>query len=266
MSSAFTTPVTERDAFKLGDVISETVQAYRERKAVADFHNMPARVVAPLQPAESDSYQDFHSVSGEDPWDDDYDRNDWRVMIRQMHNGDWLQSSMPSFVADASSPFGGLGVNSVPGKTQTIARTESGLTSGFRRATEWDTSTDDWTDYADGMFSYGYPAYGGGDICGPWLLEDLQDYLSVLKWSLYNGDLDASNYPRMNASGPAAPADTLNSTCDIYKVKKSDSTLVFHESLTASSSWPRTGLTTVDTVTYTQNTVWILKWDWTNSN
>jgi len=70
-------------------------------------------------------------------------------------------------------------------------RTAAGLPNGFRRATSWDLSTDDWTDYNDGMFSYGHIQVG--DILGPWIYEDLQAIMSAASWTQKTSGITATN-------------------------------------------------------------------------
>ena len=55
---------------------------------------------------------------------------------------------------------------------------------GFRRATFWDGETEpDW--------QYGYMQ--ADDIIGPWIIEDLQKYLSALRWVYWAGEDVAFN-------------------------------------------------------------------------
>ena len=55
---------------------------------------------------------------------------------------------------------------------------------GWRRASNWDPSSDDWTDLDDPMWSRVGNGHGGmqtGDIIGPWIFEDLQNALKAMK-------------------------------------------------------------------------------------
>lgn len=55
----------------------------------------------------------------------------------------------------------------------------AGLPStGFRRATAWDGVNDP---------AWQYGKMQAGDIIGPWIIEDLQKYLSVLRWLYWDG-------------------------------------------------------------------------------
>jgi hypothetical protein len=61
---------------------------------------------------------------------------------------------------------------------------------GFRRATEWNPSINDWTDILtpDSMFTPegggGFGVMQAGDIIGPWIFEDLQKGLGAMRWNL----------------------------------------------------------------------------------
>ena len=67
----------------------------------------------------------------------------------------------------------------------------SSFTSGFwRSARVWKpNSGDDWTDVNDDMFSQDgshdgrYGLIGPGDIIGPWVYDDLQKVLTMLRWT-----------------------------------------------------------------------------------
>ena len=56
--------------------------------------------------------------------------------------------------------------------------------TGFRRATAWDGVTDP-------VWQYGQMQ--AGDIIGPWIIEDLQKLLSVLRWGFWAGEDVALN-------------------------------------------------------------------------
>ena len=147
MSSAFTTPVTLRDCHKIGDVISETALAFRERLEIARWTNMSGLHGSCGQPVAGATYQNFANSPGDDPWDSHYDFNSYRTMNRQLGDGGWLEGAN-GYLDHDESPYGGVHYDSVPRLTLAEVKDRSGMTSGFRRATEWDTSTDDWTDYA----------------------------------------------------------------------------------------------------------------------
>ena len=53
--------------------------------------------------------------------------------------------------------------------------------SGFRRATDYDPSVNNWADPNDAMYSYGTGQVG--DVVGPWLIDDLHKALSAMKWT-----------------------------------------------------------------------------------
>jgi len=78
--------------------------------------------------------------------------------------------------------------NTFPHFTLIDFRAVAGLhPDGFRRATEM---PEDWTDLNDPAYSYGLMKRG--DIVGPWILVDMQNALSAMKWSsesMYSGDV-----------------------------------------------------------------------------
>ena len=89
---------------------------------------------------------------------------------------DWTKTN----TGDRTGNWHGLSTDPVTW-TESSFLTAAGIPNGFRRATSWDPDTDDWTDYNDAMFSYGY--IQPGDIFGPWIYADFQAALSVLDWT-----------------------------------------------------------------------------------
>jgi hypothetical protein len=98
------------------------------------------------------------------------------------------------YVANDSQFFVDAGITPVGGPSY-----------GFRRATAWNPSSDDWTDIADPMFSYGF--IQAGDILGPWIIVDLQNALSILKHKLR---ITAYSFtaPRLRITAPAGSSAT----------------------------------------------------------
>ena len=80
------------------------------------------------------------------------------------------------YYIDHTITIQGLGSTEFPWYTPSAFRYNSGLTSGFRRATEWPT---DWTNYEDSAYSYG--KIQRGDIVGPWIFADLQKALGAFR-------------------------------------------------------------------------------------
>lgn len=90
----------------------------------------------------------------------------------------WLESECTNFVNTNHTI---AGAHSISNWTLTTWRLSCGFSNGFRRATNWSVTADDWTAYTALM--YKNPGYGGiqsGDIMGPWIVEDLQKGLKAL--------------------------------------------------------------------------------------
>ena len=106
---------------------------------------------------------------------DDY--VDWPRMGHTASNG-WKWFSPTSFFAAAGIP-----------------------TQGWRRATTWDVTINDWTDTNDAMYAFGNVS--GGDIIGPWLMDDLQKAFVVLTNTVNREVQNATNSPQVKyVQGP----------------------------------------------------------------
>ena len=83
------------------------------------------------------------------------------------------------YVDHINGPFSthpDTGVESVTHFSLATFREAAGLNAlGFRRATEWDGIVDP---------EWGYGFMEVGDIIGPWIFEDLQKALGILKWTV----------------------------------------------------------------------------------
>jgi hypothetical protein len=87
------------------------------------------------------------------------------------------------------------GATVAPAYTLATFRAAAGLhADGYRRATAYDPTVNDWTDPDDDMYSHG--SIASGDIIGPWLVVDLQLALAALKWTLANGSFSGSGSDR----------------------------------------------------------------------
>lgn len=110
------------------------------------------------------------------------DAHDLNAYWKSMQS--WIESNCSNYADHThaiSGSFDGL-TGDVPIFSLASFRVAAGLNAnGFRRATEWnpDPITPDWE--ADITFSHGQ--IQAGDICGPWVYEDLQVAFSALKWS-----------------------------------------------------------------------------------
>jgi hypothetical protein len=91
------------------------------------------------------------------------------------------------FIDDTISP---IGLGDLPWLDQATWFTNAGIPDGWRRAT---VMPDDWTDYADPAYSYGYMQVG--DIIGPWIYVDLQNAMSTLKHTGGTTSSDIADYP-----------------------------------------------------------------------
>jgi hypothetical protein len=112
-------------------------------------------------------------------------------------------------------------VNGVPiaGRTSVLMftlaawRAAAGLhVDGWRRATEWDLATNDWTDPADAMYSHG--VLQDKDIIGPWLMDDLQKALSALKWTKKLAAVEHIDGSSKNGGGADADCATARAACE----------------------------------------------------
>ncbi len=99
----------------------------------------------------------------------------------------WVLDNLIYFVDTAFEDFDGE--TDITMFALTTWKTESGLTSGFRRATTLPTV---WASYSDAAYSYG--VCQAGDIIGPWLLADLQAALNVLIWTMEWGTGHSQGY------------------------------------------------------------------------
>jgi len=114
---------------------------------------------------------------------------------------DWQEANLTSFVDENATI---VGTAAVTMWTTATWRTEAGIhSSGYRRATAWDTATDDWTDNTDAMFSYG--KMQAGDIIGPWIFDDLQKGFDALNWTTKTGT-EADSAQFIGPAGSAANA------------------------------------------------------------
>lgn len=92
----------------------------------------------------------------------------------------YTENAAIKYVDHINGPFSthpDTGVESVAHFSLATFREAAGLNAlGFRRATEWDGIVDpEW--------SYGFMQVG--DIIGPWIFEDLQKALGILKWTVH---------------------------------------------------------------------------------
>jgi hypothetical protein len=156
MSTPFTSIVGDTALFQV-DLLNEIIDALSERRQVLG-QGAATQVVA---------------------GDDIQDVNFW-LGLQQ-----WIETYCTSFVDHTATIDGAA---SIPFFTLASFRSAAGLPAGgFRRATAWDPDSDDWTNNADGMYSFGTMQTGTGarddDIIGPWILVDLQRALSALKYT-----------------------------------------------------------------------------------
>lgn len=106
-----------------------------------------------------------------------------------------LITMAPSFVDHTTSLSGSAAVTYF---TVSNWYNEAGISNGFRRATSWNPSADDWTVYTNAMFRNGIMQTG--DIIGPWIFADLAAAISALKWT-YSGSAVVSNGVGRRATG-----------------------------------------------------------------
>lgn len=78
-------------------------------------------------------------------------------------------------------------------KTQLYSRA-SMSPDGFSRAINWDPSVNDWTNINDPMY-FAHGPIEAGDIIGPWIFKEIQQALSVLKWTAGSVGPDVANFP-----------------------------------------------------------------------
>lgn len=154
MSTPFTDITTVGANVFSVNVSNEIITAYNEHKII--LGDVPTSLFV---------------VGGDAHW-----RNDWENIQRWIINNatTWID-----YTQEAGGNFNGK--IDFPHFTLNSFYIAAGIPLGFRRATSWDYSTDDWTDYNDPMYSYGEIQVG--DIFGPWIFEDLEAALSIPKWT-----------------------------------------------------------------------------------
>ena len=278
MSTAFTSVFTEVDLWVAQTgIISELYNAAYERADIGGMFDCSSPQVGHWfsktgGPYAGETYQRWESTQSidEDYWDSGANRNDWRQIIRPLqenHGDNWVDFTASPYLEGLTAPV------TFSESSATGFRSAAGLhASGFRRATEWDPDNDDWTDKSDAMYSYGYPAYtplasvGKGDICGPWLIEDIQDALTALKWTYAEGSFDGSNYFSITMDSPWY-FDSIECEVDFYGRLILGGTYTFLETRPGvlSGDGVATTASTYDPATY-NGCIGIFKWDFTYSN
>jgi hypothetical protein len=107
----------------------------------------------------------------------------------------WAETNCVEFIDHDNTTLAGFAdTNSASQKSVTnwltmytliSCRDAAGIhTNGFRRVTNgvaYDPDVNDWRDLDDPMYTYGFIQVG--DILGPWVLDDLQKFFSVLQWT-----------------------------------------------------------------------------------
>lgn len=142
----------------------------------------------------------------------------------------WVETNCVNFV-DHTAIIAGQ--SSVPMFTWASLKTASGLTSGWRKATAFDPDTDDWTDYADAMYTYGQAAASASHILGPWLAVDLQTAIHTLTWTTrHNGSsVDGeTRYPSPAYIEHVNCADAVSQWAVVWALSSwsSDSALIYY--------------------------------------
>ena len=146
MSTPFKNPYSAR--ITLQDLLDELTLAYSERRQAIS------------QPA-------YTPLDGRDVQAVDY----WRGLQW------WVDVFCHHYVDHLNGPTNEEGTDLLYFTTETF-RAAAGLhPDGFRRAAVWDGRTEpDWQ----------YGVMRAGDIIGPWVVEDLQNCFSALKWARYS--------------------------------------------------------------------------------
>jgi len=155
MLDPFTPIKTVTDPFGL-TFINEIIGAYSERRQALGEEEVTV-------------------AAGDDAHEVDY----WKAIQ------EWIEVNALNYIDHTQAVAGNFdGLAAIPMWILADFRTEAGLASGFRRATEWtpDPDNPDWE--VDVDFSYGQAQLG--DIFGPWIFEDLQKAFSTLRWTLQN--------------------------------------------------------------------------------
>ena len=157
------------------------------------------------------------------------------------------------------------GETSIPAFTLAALFAEAALNAnGWRRATAYDPDTNDWQDPNDGMYSYGFasPSYESmldGDILGPWLIADLREGFSAMKWTFINAGTTNPPSITVDVTRPCA--------LDIYWKETGDDTLHFHETLAEAQTSPRDGSEITPSEEKSITAIWVVaRWNFTNSN
>lgn len=111
-------------------------------------------------------------------------------------------------------------------------------TNGWRRATNWDPSADDWTDLDDPMWTRdgnGFGQFQAEDIYGPWLLDDLQRAYNQPRGKLvFRSGLDWVR----PASGPNEWTASLGTYTTSWAVAKSALTAIWPSSAVSNTAAP----------------------------
>ena len=111
----------------------------------------------------------------------------------------WIETYASSFVAHTETIISPITMWTF---STLVAATEMN-SSGWRRATAYDSSADDWTDVDDAMYSTGQIT--SGDIRGPWIFDDLQMALDMLRWT--KPTVSFTGRVRAQAGNDSNPAD-----------------------------------------------------------
>jgi len=92
----------------------------------------------------------------------------------------WIETYASSFVNHTATIEGEASITMWTFSTM-VAATDMNA-SGWRRATSYNSTTDDWTDVDDAMYAT-EGQIESGDIRGPWIFDDLQMALDMLRWT-----------------------------------------------------------------------------------
>jgi hypothetical protein len=127
----------------------------------------------------------------------------------------WLEDNCTEFLAADYLPTEDDG----DGRYYTLhtwRATAFGHTNGYRRARYYDPATNDWTNFADPMFSAASP-YDGGfgvitnhDILGPWIIDDLQRGFDALSTLLAKGSISSVSTSYFRQGLSSSPSNTYD--------------------------------------------------------
>lgn len=98
------------------------------------------------------------------------------------------------YIDDTLYPYTGRSELPALAKADWFTRADMTYSGGWRRAKNWDPSTNDWTDPADPMY-FAHGIIQAGDIIGPWIFEDLQNAMTELKYTGGQGGIGEEGAP-----------------------------------------------------------------------